>query len=394
MSDNPENYVPLSLKHLQDHNHASSQIEIADFHTKSDHHAFKLRYRSNSIVSAAGTVSTAPEEERPLPTIKILGTGGTIASKANSSHATAGYEVDLTIEELVSQIPDLSGTCQLEYEQVLNIDSSELGPKEITLLRNQIVEDLDHYDGIVITHGTDTLEETAFYIQSTIETEKPIVFCGSMRPSTAISSDGPMNLYQAIVIASSSTSRGRGVLTSLNDRIGSGYYITKSNANSLDTFKSVGQGYVGNFVNNQVRYYYPPAKPSGLTVFDIPAEIEFAEVPIVYAYQGFDTKVLELVLKNIDAKGLVIATMGAGSFPSKCNKFLADTVSADFPIVYSKRSMDGMVPEEALPKIRGVPFQNAIAGGYLNPQKARILLQLCLNAGYNLKKIKQVFKVV
>ncbi|KAI5957254.1 hypothetical protein KGF54_000182 [Candida jiufengensis] len=385
MSDSITNFVPIIKPNESS---KPNQVEITNFSSK-DHAAFKLRYRSNSIISA-----TTTEDERPLPTIKILGTGGTIASKAESSKATAGYEVDVTIEELVSNIPDLSTTCFVEYEQVSNIDSTEMNLKEAATLRNQIVEDLQKFDGIVITHGTDTMEETAFFIQSTINTSKPIVICGSMRPSTAISSDGPMNLYQAIVIASSPESHDRGVLIALNDRIGAGFYITKSNANSLDTFKSIGQGYIGNFVNNEVRFYYPPAKPLGLTFFELGETFNLPEVPIVYAHQGLNNKMIEFALTGVNAKGLVIATMGAGSLSSDTNKFLSSIVEPNFPIIYSKRSMDGMVPIGALPKINGRIFENAIAGGYLNPQKARILLQLCLNNNYDLKKIKKIFKGV
>lgn len=381
------NFVPLSNIN-EDSSACPQQVEITDF-TKLDHHAFKLRYRSNSIISAS-TI----EDEKPLPVIKILGTGGTIASKAQSSNVTAGYAVDLTIEELLSHIPDLSTTCILEYEQVMNIDSKDMGLLEVATLYRQIKEDLSKYDGIVITHGTDTMEETAFFIQSTINTEKPIVFCGSMRPSTAISSDGPMNLYQAIVIASHPQSYGRGVLIALNDRIGAGYYITKSNANSLDTFKTVGQGYIGNFVNDEVKYYFPAAKPLGMTYFELDAEFNLPEVPIIYAHQGLNNKILELALKELNAKGLVIATMGAGSLSAETNEFLSNLVGPGFPIIYSKRSMDGMVPLGGLPKFNGRVFDNAVAGGYLNPQKARILLQLCLNEGYDLKRIKKVFKTV
>ncbi|CAL1189235.1 L-asparaginase 1 [Candida parapsilosis] len=387
MTNSITNFVPLSNVN-ESCTTCPQQVEITYF-TKYDHHAFKLRYRSNSIISASTT-----EEEKPLPVIKILGTGGTIASKAQSSNVTAGYAVDLTIEELLSHIPDLSTTCILEYEQVMNIDSKDMGLPEVAKLYKQIKEDLSKYDGIVITHGTDTMEETAFFIQSTINTDKPIVFCGSMRPSTAISSDGPMNLYQAIVIASHPESHGRGVLIALNDRIGAGYYITKSNANSLDTFKTVGQGYIGNFVNDEVKYYFPAAKPLGMTYFELGEQFNLPEVPIIYAHQGLNNKILELSLKEMNAKGLVIASMGAGSLSAETNEFLHNLVTPGFPIIYSKRSMDGMVPLGGLPRFNGKVFDNAVAGGYLNPQKARILLQLCLNEGYDLSKIKKVFKTV
>lgn len=160
----------------------ATQVEIeSDFSI--DRPTFKIKYhRSNSINSiTTDTLSAISEDTSSLPTIKVLGTGGTIASKGLTSHQTAGYEVDLTIEDLISSIPDLSQTCQLEYEQVLNIDSKEFNNESLLLLHHKIVTDLNKYDGIVITHGTDTMEETAFFIQSTINTYKPIVFCGSMR---------------------------------------------------------------------------------------------------------------------------------------------------------------------------------------------------------------------
>ncbi|RLV90541.1 L-asparaginase 1 [Spathaspora sp. JA1] len=377
---------------------SEAAVEIENDTKSIDHPTFKLRYRSNSIISNASSEQSVFDT---LPTIKVLGTGGTIASKGVTAHQTAGYQVDLTIEELLENIPDLSTTCQLEYEQVLNIDSKEMGTEELILLYSKIQEDLPKFDGIVITHGTDTMEETAFFLQSTINTLKPIVICGSMRPSTAISSDGPMNLYQAIVIAATRESRSRGVLIALNDRIGSGFYITKSNANSLDTFKSIGQGYVGNFVNNQIYYYYPPSKPLGVTYFhlDLGKTKILPEVPIIYAHQGLNNKLINLAITELEADGLVLATMGAGSMSDITNQYLADlNLDEEFPIIYSKRSMDGMVPIGSLPGVvtndTNVKFENAVAGGYLNPQKARILLQLCLNEGYGLREIKQVFSRV
>ncbi|KAG7191895.1 uncharacterized protein KQ657_002684 [Scheffersomyces spartinae] len=366
-----------------------------------DNQIYKIKYtRSHSVSSASAFSITGGEGEglsHALPNIKVLGTGGTIASKGASSHQTAGYEVDLTIEDLIQLIPDLSTTCNLQYEQVMNLDLKEMGDEEVLSLYHKIVEDLPHYDGFVITHGTDTMEETAFFLQMTINTYKPIVLCGSMRPSTAISSDGPMNLYQAIAIAASQQSRNRGVLVALNDRIGSGFYITKSNANSLDTFKSNGQGYVGNFVNNEIHYYWPASKPLGVMYFNlesVQAPIQtLPKVCIIYAHQGFDNELIDVLVTQFNAKGMVLATMGAGSMNQTTNERLYHvTKNNKIPIIYSKRSMDGMVPTGSLPKIQG--FDNAIASGYLNPQKSRILLQLCLLNGYSVSEIKGIFQGV
>lgn len=391
------NCKPSELsKSVEDPNY---QIDIQD---DKEYPIFKIKYRSNSVTSI-GALSDGPSYES-LPIIKVLGTGGTIASKGTSSHQTAGYEVDLTIEDLIKSIPDLSTTCNLQYEQILNLDSKDIGTTELLLLYKKIQEDLPNYDGIVITHGTDTMEETSFFLQSTIRSSKPIVMCGSMRPSTAISSDGPMNLYQAIVIAALRDSRGRGVLVALNDRIGAGFYITKSNANSLDTFKSIGQGYVGNFVNNEVHYFFPAARPLGITYFNLsnPSALsDLPEVPIIYAHQGLNNKIIEITIKELGAKGLVFASMGAGSMAKKTNEFVCNLSKHynHLPIIYSKRSMDGMVPIGSIPTITNeegekIEYNNAIASGYLNPQKSRILLQLCLSDGMQINDIKKVFKGV
>ncbi|RCK65928.1 L-asparaginase 1 [Candida viswanathii] len=398
--------------------YTTTQVEI-ESHFSADHPSFRLKYhRSNSIISTTTdplslisetplTPSFPPQTPTAittprLPNIKVLGTGGTIASKGSSSHQTAGYEVDLTIEDLIQSIPDLSQTCTLDYEQLFNVDSKEFGTAHLLALHRQITADLSLYDAVVITHGTDTMEETAFFVQSTVDSLKPVVFCGSMRPSTAISSDGPMNLYQAILIACHEASRDRGVLVALNDSIGSGFYITKSNANSLDTFKNIGSGYVGNFVNNEIRYFYPPTKPLGLTHFhiDSAATTSLPEVVVLFAHQGLNNELVRFVIKEMGVQGLVLATMGAGSMSDDTNKYIAELLhdNKEFPVVYSKRSMDGMVPLGALPKVGGgavkKPLVNAIAGGYLNPQKARLLLQLCLNSKMNLRQIKEVFKTV
>ena len=375
-------------------------IEYEDSDVNTELQSFRIKYRSNSVISFGSGISETSGGYDTLPTIKVLGTGGTIAAKGGSSHQTAGYQVDLTIEDLIKSIPDLSTTCNLEYEQILNIDSKEFGPRELLLLHNKVKADLSQYDAIVITHGTDTMEETAFFLQMTINTYKPIVLCGSMRPSTAISSDGPMNLYQAIVIASTRESRNRGVLVALNDTIGSGFYITKSNANSLDTFKSIGQGYLGSFVNNEVHYYYPPAKPLGLKSFNLPTSIapeDLPEVPILFGHQGLNNDIISVVVQNMKPKGLVFATMGAGSMADSTNK-LVGQYGSELPVVYSKRAMDGMVPTGSLSKLKddnGNPLlSNVIASGYLNPQKSRLLLQLCLFEKMSNEGIRKVFKGV
>lgn len=353
---------------------------------------FKLRYRLGSQATIDSESSVGSER---IPLIKVLGTGGTIAAKGSTAFQTAGYHVDLTIEDLVLSIPDLSHTCELEFEQVFNLDSKEITLKELIVLRNKVQEDLHHFDGIVITHGTDTCEETAFFLDSTVDTlGKPVVICGSMRPSTSVSADGPLNLYQACVVASNKQSWGRGILVTLNDKIGSGYYISKTDANSLDTFKSLGHGYLGNFVNGEVHYYFPPQRPTGLKYFQLPSHFSgpLPKVMVFYAHQGFDHEIIRLAVEEMGVRGVVMATMGAGSLRDVTNHFLGELSSKkNIPVIYSKRSMDGMVPVGSMPKENNAYL---IAGGYLNPQKARLLLQLCLNERLDIHKIRKVYAAV
>ena len=333
-------------------------------------------------------------QQRSLPRIKILGTGGTIAAKGSNSSQTARYHVDLTIQDMLNAIPDISRICEIEYEQLCNVDSKDINESLLFKIYKGISESLQSFDGIVITHGTDTLSETAFFVESTIDSgDVPIVFVGSMRPSTSVSADGPMNLYQAICIASSTKSRSRGVLVSLNDQISAGYYITKTNANSLDSF-NVRQGYLGNFVNDEIHYYYPPVKPQGCHRFKLKMEntletFSFPPVCILYAHQTFSSKVLDIVSQHY--QGIIIATMGAGSLPDDVNM---KCMSMDIPIVYSKRSIDGMVPIANLPRTEADNTSRIIASGYLNPEKSRILLQLCLAGNYSTSEIRHVFSGV
>lgn len=353
----------------------------------------KFTIESGSTEIERPECGTPIYQHRSLPRIKILGTGGTIASKGTDSSQTAGYHVDLTIEELLDCIPDISSICELEYEQLCNVDSKDLNEELLFKIYKGVTDSLQTFDGIVITHGTDTLSETAFFIESSVDTgELPIVFVGSMRPSTSVSADGPMNLYQAILIAANPKSRGRGVLVSLNDQISAGYYITKTNANSLDSF-NVRQGYLGNFVNNEVHYYYPPVKPQGCHKFKLKlapgaTTLKFPSVCILYGHQAMSPDLIDLVVDHYD--GIVIATMGAGSLPNEVNQKL---LSLNKPVIYSKRSMDGMVPTANLPRpLTGK--SNIIASGYLNPEKSRILLQLALAENYCMEETRRVFRGV
>lgn len=328
-----------------------------------------------------------------MPRILILGTGGTIASLGATSVQTTGYLVTLTLELLLSQIgvstdgSVLPRGILVTYLQLFNIDSKEIGHAELWRLYRLVAEAVANplVDGVVVTHGTDTMEESAFFLQCVVRSDKPVVLCGSMRPLTAISADGPMNLYQAIEIAASPRLCGRGVLVTLNDLIGLGLYSTKLNANSLDTFKLVGQGgYLGTFVNNEVHYYYPPLRPYGTPRLKLDRPGPWPAVWVIYAHQDLDPQMVACVAGH-GVKGIVVATMGAGSLSTPVIAALEEVRAQGVVVVYSKRLMDGVVPGGVTP---------AVASGWLNPAKSRILLQLVLAEGGDENRVREVFREV
>ncbi|ANZ75801.1 BA75_02134T0 [Komagataella pastoris] len=340
-----------------------------------------------SYSSALPIEKRETEYNSSLPLVKIYGTGGTIASRGSSASQTSGYSLGLTVEDLIESVPTLQDVANLEYLQVSNVGSGSINDTILLDLAHNIQADLDEgkVGGAVVTHGTDSLEETSFFLELTVKTESPIVIVGAMRPATATSADGPMNLYQAVSVAGSELSKGRGSLVVFNDRIGSGFYSTKSSANALDTFKSLEQGYLGFFFNNDIEYYYPPARPNGYHYFNVTESTELPMVDIIYAHQSMDPALIYAAAES-GVKGIVTAGMGAGSITAPARDALNDVYEKYGVItVQSRRMQEGKVPERA---------NNFIGSGYLNPQKARIMLQLCLNEGLNLNQTKDVFSAV
>ncbi|SJM88909.1 L-asparaginase 2-4 [Zygosaccharomyces bailii] len=346
-----------------------------------------------AISSGAPLLETREVKNSSLPSIKIFGTGGTIASKGATSATTAGYSVGLTVDDLIEAVPSLTNKANLDFLQVSNVGSESLNYTQLIPLYHNISEALasDEYAGAVVTHGTDTMEETAFFLDLTINSEKPICIAGAMRPATATSADGPMNLYQAVSIAASEKSLGRGTMITMNDRIASGFWTTKMNANSLDTFRADEQGYLGYFSNDDVEYYYPPVKPNGWQFFDVSNLTDASEVPeviILYSYQGVNPELIVKAVEDLGAKGIVLAGSGAGSWTATGN-IVNEEIFEEYniPIVHSRRTVDGGVPRDDVPEW-------AIGSGYLNPQKSRILLQLCLYSGYSIDQIRSIFSGV
>lgn len=322
-----------------------------------------------------------------LPNITIFATGGTIAGSASSNAQTTGYQAGaLGVEVLIDAVPELWNVSNVKGVQVANVDSGSITPAILLNLTRMVQEALDdpYCQGAVVTHGTDTMEESAFFLDMTIKTEKPVVVVGAMRPATAISADGPINLLEAVTLAGSPAAKNRGTMIVLNDRIGSAFYTTKTHSNSLDTFKAVEQGYLGYFLDIKPVFYYPPALPLGRAYFNVTGTAELPEVDILYGHQALQPA-LATAAVEAGAKGLVLAGMGAGGWTTPGRdelKTLAEEHGTQ--IVVSSRTKGGFVDDsDAL---------NTYGGWDLNPEKARIMLQLALNAGYSSEQLQSLFE--
>ena len=343
--------------------------------------------------------------------VHIIATGGTIAGRADSAAATVGYRAgELTVEQLMASVPGLDKLANLTGEQLCNIDSKDM-QEDIWLQLARHVEkaaDRNDVDGIVITHGTDTMEETAFFLQLALQTEKPVVLTGAMRPATAISADGPMNLWQTVQVAADPGAKGRGVLVVMNGRIDAAEKVTKTSANTLQAFRSNGSGPEGVIVDEKIFWQncsvahteqWNTSDESGAednvrctfseTKLYFPAENlpQLPKVRILYGYVGGDDALFVNAALQDGAKGLVYAACGNGSVPEKLAGVLQEAVVSGVPVVIATRCGGGIVvlSEEMTEK------NGFIAGGSLNPQKAKILLQLALTKTNDVKKIQGFF---
>ncbi|KAM0558079.1 hypothetical protein ACHAPJ_005246 [Fusarium lateritium] len=322
---------------------------------------------------------------RSLPDIAIIATGGTIAGVATGSTATTGYkDASLAVDTLLDAVPEIKNYSVPHGIQYSNVGSENMN-STLLLGLSRLIHNLTTNgtaDGIVITHGTDTLEETAMFLDLTYNGTAPIVMAASMRPSGALSADGPFNILQAVGLAASASASGRGVMLVLNDRIGSALYTTKTNTRSLDTFKAYEQGYLGVFLDVTPIFYFAPARASNRRFFNVSKTESLPKVSILYGHQEMDSGLLQAAVAN-GAKGIVVACTGDGTLPESWIKTAASLTSKGIPIVRASRTGQSYV----------APARGVLTSGNYNPQKARILLQLILNehGGKDVDLIQEYF---
>lgn len=313
----------------------------------------------------------------------ILATGGTIAGIGEEGKIVGYKPGTMTVDDLIAATPKLKDVAEIETLQICNINSDDITDKIWIKLANTINELAKDPSvvGFVITHGTDTMEETAYFLNLTVKTDKPVVFTGSMRPATSISADGYMNLYEAVCVASSNEAKGQGVLVVFSDCIFAARTVTKTSTYHVTAISSSGMGAIGIVRDGAVYLYLSPSKcHTTESVFDVSNVNELPKVSILYFHVDADSKLLDHVAKSSD--GIVIAGAGAGEF-SETYKSIIEKLN--IPVVVCSRIDGGIIFKENL------LCKNTIAADNLSPQKAVVLLRLVIACKVDKNHLQEIF---
>lgn len=347
-----------------------------------------IKRLSTTAILMLFSVMIALAQQRP--NIHILATGGTIAGTGASATATNYTAGQVAISSLLDAVPEIKNIANVTGEQIVKIGSQDMNDEVwLTLARkiNQLMKD-PNIGGIVITHGTDTMEETAYFLNLTVKGDKPVVLVGAMRPSTAISADGPLNLYNAVVVATDKASKGKGVLVAMNGNILGAADVSKMNTVSVETFQASNSGALGHVLNGKVTYTASPEKKhTTQSVFDVSQLDKLPKVGIVYGYSNIDADMVAPMLEN-GYQGIVHAGVGNGNIHKNVFPVLTDARKKGILVVRSSRVPAGPTSLDA--EVNDAEYQFVASQG-LNPQKARVLLMLALTKTNDWKKIQEYF---
>lgn len=307
--------------------------------------------------------------------ILVLATGGTIAGQAGSATRADYRPGQIDIADFLAEFRALGIETQMEGRQVANIDSANIGPVIWAQLQQACLAAIDDpaCSGVIITHGTDTAEETAFLLDLTLPTTKPVVLVGAMRPADAVGSDGLRNFANAVRIAAHGDAAGRGVLVVMGDTVLSARDARKAHTGGTNAFKGFPRGPVALATPAAVDWLSPPWRPCEAARFAFPDQ--FPRVPILHAYAGMDGGCVKDAL-DAGAEGFVLAGFGAGNSPNAVYEALSEAARSGVPVVRATRVDEGLVNRE--PEDANSGF---IAARALGPAKARILLQMLVASG-------------
>lgn len=325
------------------------------------------------------------------PNVYILATGGTIAGTGKSATSSGYTAGQVAIASLLEAVPEINDIANVTGEQIVSIGSQDMTDDVWLKLANRINElfEQGNVDGIVITHGTDTMEETGYFLNLTVHSDKPVVLTGAMRPSTAISADGPLNLYNAVVAAANAKSKGKGVMLCMNGLLLGAHSGCKMNTVDVQTFQAPNSGALGYIIGGNVVYNdITLKKHTTASVFDVKGLEKLPKVGIMYSYSNIDADVMDPFLNN-NYQGVVLAGVGNGNYHKNTFPKLLEARKKGILVVRSSRVPTG-------PTILNDEVDDAkytfVAAEELNPQKARVLLMLALTKTNDWQQIQQYFE--
>ena len=338
-------------------------------------------YRCAAIVVLATGVSAAGAQEK-LPLVKVVATGGTIANTP-SGRLNAG--------EVADAIPALKKVARLEVEEIMRVGSSAITVENwLTLARriNEILSQESDVKGVVVTHGSNTVEETGYFLSLTVKSDKPVVLTAAQRQFTTLSSDSPKNFLQAVRVAASDEARGKGALIVTNDVINAARDVSKNISYRMETYSSRDLGALGFVDEDQITFYRAPMKQhTKATPFDVLRLQKLPRVDIIYTYADADGTLIDAAVTHGHAEGLVIAGFPTGSGSPAMDEAVKRVAAKGIPVVMTNRGGTGRITDT-----RGKEARPLIFGDNLTPQKARILLMLALTTTKEPAEIQRIFQ--
>jgi len=342
------------------------------------------------VLLIPSSVTFLSAQQSALPNIVVLATGGTIAGAA-ASDVQAGYTSgQVGVEQLLAAVPQARKLANLRGEQISNIGSQDMND-EVWLKLGRRVNELaamSNVSGIVITHGTDTIEETAYFLNLIVKSTKPVVLTAAMRPSTALSADGPLNFYNAVAVAANKEAVGKGVLVVINDWIHGASSLTKTSTTAVQTFMSPVRGLIGTVAYGAAEFYRGPVGRNTVdSEFSLDGVTALPRVDIIMAYENMDGALIDAAVAA-GARGIVIAGVGNGNLTAAAVKALSTQAKKGIVCVRSTRVATGNVGRNVELDDDALGF---VASMDLNPQKARVLLRLALTKTTDVKQIQRYF---
>lgn len=324
------------------------------------------------------------------PIVVVIATGGTIAGLESADGKTEYQAGTVPVDDLIQAVPEAQEVADLRGIQLVSIGSQDMTSAVWLKIATEISIQLEDENvaGVVVTHGTDTMEETAYFLNLIVDSEKPVVLTGAMRPASSLSADGPLNLFNSVVVAASSQSAGHGVMVVANDFIHGAREVAKTNTLTVQTFESSDHGLLGAMHFGELRMFRKPQRlHTTQSQFSIREIERLPNVAIIYAHSDMDGQLIDAAT-SAGVQGIVLAGVGNGNASSLALRSLQQAADAGVVVVRSTRSNDGAVLRNQ--EINDDDF-GFVVSDQLNPAKARVLLQLALTRTRDAQEIQDLF---